>query len=378
MWGLESCARSLRNVFPHWCWRISLAKAEQDYALAEFLKGSPRMIYSSTVVNGPLLAQLRSLGVKIVTHAHELQKSIERWAPGEIMAATLKHSDFFLAGSAKVAENLSASHGVPKDQLDVVYDFIEPWGEDQEPNAAAKAAMREELGIGVGDVVVFGCGTTDWRKGPDLFVEIARLGMLPRYAIEICMDRRRSGPIHGEGAQCGAGRARPFRRQPQRNRAATTIRAISFCFPRARILARWLRSKQRMPGCPSSALPAPGIFLVLSAKNAGSWCRMKMCGRRRKPSCGSLATPSCAAPRERKGEGARWNGTAAPAPPCRSKPCSIVWRQSRNRRPHEQSPQKGVARQRHRPELQSRKIFAGTAAFHRRADLPEHGNHPAG
>jgi hypothetical protein len=118
---------------------------------------------------------LRPLGVKIVTHAHELQKSIERWAPGEIMAATLKHSDFFLAGSAKVAENLAITHGVPKDRLDVVYDFIEPWGEEQEPTAPAKTEMQEESGIGVGDVVVFGCGTTDWRKGPDLFPEIARL-----------------------------------------------------------------------------------------------------------------------------------------------------------------------------------------------------------
>ena len=149
-------------------------KAEQDRVLAEFLKGSPRVIYSSTVVNGPLLARLRSLGAKIVTHSHELQKSIERWAPGEIMAATLKHSDFFLGGSTKVAENLAASHGVPKDRLGVVSGFIEPWGAEQEPKTGAKAEMRQELDIDVGDVVVFGCGTTDWRKGPDLFFEIAR------------------------------------------------------------------------------------------------------------------------------------------------------------------------------------------------------------
>lgn len=150
-------------------------EAEQDRALAGFLQGSPRVIYSSTVVNGPLLARLRPLGVKIVTHSHELQNAIERWAPGEIMAATLKHSDFFLAGSAKVAENLSATHGVPKDRLGIINDFIEPWGQEREPDAAAKAAMRRELGLGDQDVAIFGCGTTDWRKGPDLFVEIARL-----------------------------------------------------------------------------------------------------------------------------------------------------------------------------------------------------------
>ena len=173
--GTGEVRKEFEKCFPTLVLADFAAKAEQDYALAEFLKGSPQVIYSSTVVNGPLLAQLRPLGVKIVTHAHELQKSIERWAPGEIMAATLKHSDFFLAGSTKVAENLSASHGVPKDNLGVVYDFIEPWGEEREPKAAAKAGMREELGIEPGDVVVFGCGTTDWRKGPDLFVEVGRL-----------------------------------------------------------------------------------------------------------------------------------------------------------------------------------------------------------
>ena len=172
--GAGELRKEFEKCFPTLVLADFAAKAEQDYALAEFLRGSPRVIYSSTVVNGPLLAQLRPLGAKIVTHTHELQKSIERWAPGEIMAATLKHSDFFLAASPKIAENLSISHGVLKDNLHVVYAFIEPWVEEQEPTAAAKAAMQEELGIGVEDVVVFGCGTTDWRKGPDLFVEIAR------------------------------------------------------------------------------------------------------------------------------------------------------------------------------------------------------------
>ena len=150
-------------------------KAEQSRALAEFVRGSPRVIYSSAVVNGPLLPELRSLGAKIVTHAHELQKSIERWAAGEIMAATLEHSDFFLCGSTKVAENLASFHGVPRERLAVVHGFIEPWGPEQEPKTGPKAGMREELDIGVGDVVVFGCGTTNRRKGPDLFFEIARL-----------------------------------------------------------------------------------------------------------------------------------------------------------------------------------------------------------
>ena len=91
------------------------------------------------------------------------------------MTATIRHSDFFLGGSNKVAENLAVTHGVSRSRLDVAYGFIELWNDEHEPNCAEKAAMRQELGIGSSDIVVFGCGTTDWRKGPDLFLEIARL-----------------------------------------------------------------------------------------------------------------------------------------------------------------------------------------------------------
>jgi hypothetical protein len=56
--GSGELRKSLMRVFPHWYWRI-FAKAERDDALAEFLNGSPRVIYSSTVVNGSLLAELR-------------------------------------------------------------------------------------------------------------------------------------------------------------------------------------------------------------------------------------------------------------------------------------------------------------------------------
>ncbi|HEY5743330.1 MAG TPA: glycoside hydrolase family 99-like domain-containing protein [Terrimicrobiaceae bacterium] len=167
--------RDFEKCFPTLVLSDYPAKTDRDRALIEFLKGSPRVIYSSTVVNGPLLAELRPLGAKIVTHVHELQKSIERWAPGEIMVATLKYSDFFVACSDRVAENLSVAHGVPEERQSVLYEFIELWGKEHEPTVASRTAMREELSVEVGDVLAFGSGTTDWRKGPDLFVEIARL-----------------------------------------------------------------------------------------------------------------------------------------------------------------------------------------------------------
>jgi hypothetical protein len=149
--------------------------AARDAALVKFTGEPTRAIYSSTVVNGPLLEELRSLGVPVITHCHELQAAIERWAPEKIMATTLANSDFILAGCAVVARNLHIRHLVPNERLGTVYDFIDPWNAEQAPDDRELASLRSELGVTENDIVVFGCGTTDWRKGPDLFLTIAVL-----------------------------------------------------------------------------------------------------------------------------------------------------------------------------------------------------------
>jgi len=147
--------------------------ARKKAVLAEFVTTQPRLIYSNTVVNGPLLAELRRLGCPIITHVHELQRSIERWAPGEIMQATLRCSDHFIAVSEPVAENLRSKHGVPAKAISTIHAFIDTG----RPSADASSAqsLRQDLGVAQDQIVVFGCGTTDWRKGPDLFVETATL-----------------------------------------------------------------------------------------------------------------------------------------------------------------------------------------------------------
>ena len=330
--------KEFEKCFPTLVLADFAAKAEQDHALVEFLKGSPRVIYSSTVVNGPLLAQLRSLGAKIVTHSHELQKSIERWAPGEIMAATLKHSDFFLGGSAKVAENLAVSHGVPKDRLDVVYGFIEPWEEEQEPTTAAKAAMREELGIGVEDVVVFGCGTTDWRKGPDLFLEIARLACARDARLKFVwiggdpapfMEKVRSAGLEGRVFFVGN------RKESRRYYYVGHIFLLS----------------SREDPCPLVALEAANAGLpVVCFADAGDIPDFvgEECGAvvpYEDVRCGDPSGPAArwrrgVAPHARGGRAETRDGTAQQRQRrlCRSKPCSIVWRKSRNRQSHAQNP----------------------------------------
>jgi glycosyltransferase involved in cell wall biosynthesis len=140
-------------------------------ACADFAGQPPSVVYSSTVVNGPVLEWIRQLGMPIVTHAHELQKSIERWAPGEIMAATCRATDLFMAAAPAIRDNLVERHGIDPDRVPVVPAHIDC--EVERPPATAVAEVRRSWHAGPEEIVVFGCGTTDWRKGPDLFCEIA-------------------------------------------------------------------------------------------------------------------------------------------------------------------------------------------------------------
>jgi hypothetical protein len=63
------------------------------------------------------------------------------------------------------------NHGVPQCQIESIYEFI-----GRSNNAYQlpdKRARRRKTGLAEDKTIVFGCGTAYWRKGSDLFVEVA-------------------------------------------------------------------------------------------------------------------------------------------------------------------------------------------------------------
>jgi lipopolysaccharide biosynthesis protein/glycosyltransferase involved in cell wall biosynthesis/nitrogen regulatory protein PII len=165
----------LRPEFENACRTLVLSdhvdEASRNQALANYFEPAPDVILANTVVIGPFLKELKSTGAAIVTYVHELQKSIERWAPGEIMAATVADSDHFIAVSSPVADNLVRNHGIATSAISLIHEYIKT---RHFVSFSRLEELRAELGLQPSDKVVFGCGTMDWRKGPDLFAEIAR------------------------------------------------------------------------------------------------------------------------------------------------------------------------------------------------------------
>lgn len=134
-------------------------------------RGQVALIHNNTVTNGRILPALHGLGCRIVTHVHETDASIRRFATVEGWRRTLELSDHFVAVSTCVRDDLVNLHGVPAERITIVPNFLlrlPPL-----PAAHARKRLREQLGLPPGARIVAACGNLDASKGPDLFVELA-------------------------------------------------------------------------------------------------------------------------------------------------------------------------------------------------------------
>jgi glycosyltransferase involved in cell wall biosynthesis len=130
------------------------------------------VIYSNTITNGELLEVLAAWDCPVITHVHELSYWIGHRTGPLNNAQVLAHTDHFIACSQAVADCLRDLLHIDTSQISVVHEFIPlPTPAGQMPNARER--LREELGLPGDGLVVGGSGTTDWRKGADLFVQLA-------------------------------------------------------------------------------------------------------------------------------------------------------------------------------------------------------------
>ena len=139
--------------------------------ISEFCGSDIKLIYANTVATGKYFECLKMFKVPIVTHVHELQKSIEKFAGQSAMNNVIEKTDKYIVASPAVGKNLTVNHNIPEEKIETVYAFIA--NHQMSPATFNKAEHRETLHLDQGKVLIWGCGTVDWRKGPDLFISVA-------------------------------------------------------------------------------------------------------------------------------------------------------------------------------------------------------------
>ncbi|MBC7892444.1 MAG: glycosyltransferase family 4 protein, partial [Sphingobacteriaceae bacterium] len=121
-----------------------------------------------------LLESLRELGGPLVTYAHELEIGISQYTSPDAFALTLRYSDFFMACSWVQRERYISHYGLDPARIDYLPSLLPDSPQETAQIRDAAPWLRPRLNLPA-DALLVGCmGSLDWRKGIDVFVQLAR------------------------------------------------------------------------------------------------------------------------------------------------------------------------------------------------------------
>ncbi len=144
-----------------------LSEGHEERLISYYKKAGIHIIYSNTVTNGDVLEMFSTLNCHIISHIHELDYWISRSGEANFEKVKL-HSDRIIAASNAVKMNLVNKWGLAADNIDVVHSFV-PLGFSK----ASSKNVRDSLGLPENSCLVVGSGYETWRKGKDIFVQLA-------------------------------------------------------------------------------------------------------------------------------------------------------------------------------------------------------------
>jgi glycosyltransferase involved in cell wall biosynthesis len=172
--------RVLRNPAAFLCvlslaWGRSMHVAIQTIMLRLMLVGVPYdLVYANTVATWPQVAALCKRPQRLLWHIHELPYALSLLIGSTKAAQLFPKATRFIAVSKPTAEALTRAFDVPVERIDAIHGFVAtdelPAHERQQRREHVLAALHWPADA----FVVGACGGLGWRKGSDLFLQIAR------------------------------------------------------------------------------------------------------------------------------------------------------------------------------------------------------------
>lgn len=131
-------------------------------------------IFSNTIVNGKVLENINTLNIPVFSYIHELEYTIDFYDQTNQVEGTIKKTDFFICGSQTVQRCLIQKFGkVNAQNSSVVNSFADI--QNNIIDFSIKKNLKQQLNIPEDSFVVGMVGAFSWRKGEDIFTEVAFL-----------------------------------------------------------------------------------------------------------------------------------------------------------------------------------------------------------
>ena len=133
-----------------------------------FSKRGYDLIYGNTVVSLPWLKIFKQdHSLKTLCCIHELSYALNYFFTDEYLEKNLNRVDSIIAVSEAVRNNLVNSLNIPKEKVQLHYEFIDT---DNLPERAD--SINEKLNIMPDEFVIGAGGAPSWRKGTDLLIPL--------------------------------------------------------------------------------------------------------------------------------------------------------------------------------------------------------------
>ena len=128
------------------------------------------VLYLNSATSARALRILPEVPPVVVAHIHELDGAYNHWFEPEDRAALMRTDPSYVVVGNRVGQNLVEAHGVDPERITVVRnEFARPTA----PPDVEVTRLRARLGLTGDEVVIGAMGAAEWRKGPDLFVQMA-------------------------------------------------------------------------------------------------------------------------------------------------------------------------------------------------------------
>ena len=148
------------------------SREELSQKIKDFHGENIKLVYLNSVVSAASLPYLDHIEAPIIAHYHELEESIRKYAGTDKVSLIDNVASQYIAASEPVASNLVHRHGIDAKKIETIDAFIAPTSKQLDSIDVHSERLR--LGLPADKIIIFGCGTRDWRKGPDIFVEVAK------------------------------------------------------------------------------------------------------------------------------------------------------------------------------------------------------------
>lgn len=131
------------------------------------------LVYANTAATWRQVAALPDRSVPLIWHIHEMPYALQLLLGDHRPSQTLLSSCRFVAVSQSVVNALVEHLSVASDDIDLVRGFVVEHALARPERLAARRRVLASLGWPPNTYVVGGCGVLDWRKGADLFLQVA-------------------------------------------------------------------------------------------------------------------------------------------------------------------------------------------------------------